>query len=273
MPPPCSSKSVVNARAPSLLELQRAVRRSVVARDDAEAGAHVVANGIEPAARLGIYRNTFASVLTNALRLSYPAVHRLVAAECFEGAARVFMEEQPPQCPDLDGYGAGFPEFLARFAPVAALAYLPGVARLERAVSRALHAQDAEPLDIARLAALTEDEQARVRFAPHPSVGLVRADHPADTIWRAVLDENDAALASIDLASGPVWLLVHRAETGVDVSRSSESAWCFTAALVAGQPLHRALGEARCTDAQALLAEHLAAGRFVEFSIADPVIS
>ena len=259
----------MNAPAPSLLELQRAVHRSVVAHDDAEASAHVVADGIEPAARLGIYRNTFASVLTNALRLSYPAVHRLVAAECFDGAARLFMDEQPPRCADLDQYGAGFPEFLARFPPVAGLAYLPGVARLEWAVNRALHAQDAEPLDIARLAALTEEEQARVCFAPHPGLGLVRADHPADAIWRAVLDENDAALASIDLASGPVWLLVHRAETGLDVSRLSEDALCFTAALLAGRPLHRALEEERYGDAQALLAEHLAAGRFTGFSLAE----
>lgn len=249
------------------------MRRSVVARDDTEAGAHVVADGIEPPARLGIYRNTFASVLTNALRLSYPAVHRLVAAECFEGAARFFIEDRPPRCANLDEYGADFPQFLARFPPVAALAYLPGVARLEWAVNRALHAQDAEPLDIARLAALTEDEQARVRFAPHPSVGLVRADHPADAIWRAVLDENDAALASIDLASGPVWLLVHRAETGVDVSRLSQGAWCFTAALFAGRALHQALKEAQYAEAQAILAEHLAASRFSGFSLADPVIS
>jgi hypothetical protein len=263
----------VNAPAPSLLELQRAVRRSIAALDDAEAGAHIVADGIEPAARLGIYRNTFASVLTKALRLSYPAVHRLVAAECFEGAARLFMDEQPPRCANLDEYGAGFPEFLARFPPVAALAYLPDVARLEWAVSCALHAQDAEPLDIARLAALTGDEQAHVRFAPHPSVGLVRASHPADTLWRAVLDENDAVLASIDLASGPIWLLVHRTEAGVDVSRLSEGAWRFTSALFAGCPLHQALEEAQCGDAQALLAEHLAAGRFIDFGLADPVFS
>jgi hypothetical protein len=261
--------SNVSAPAPSLLELQRAVRRSVVAHDDAEAGAHVVADGIEPAARLGIYRNTFASVLTNALRLSYPAVHRLVATECFDGTARLFMDEQPPRCADLDQYGAGFPEFLARFPPVAALAYLPGVARLEWAVNCALHAQDAEPLDIARLAALTEEEQARACFAPHPGLSLVRADHPVDTIWRAVLDGNDAALASIDPASGPVWLLVQRAEAGVDVSRLSKGAWCFTAALFAGRPLYRALEEERYDDAQALLAEHLSAGRFAGFSLAE----
>jgi hypothetical protein len=259
----------VNAPAPSLFELQHAVYRSVVARDDAAAAPCIIADGIDPAARLGIYRNTFASVLTNALRLSYPAVHRLVAGECFDGAARLFMEEQPPQCANLDDYGAGFPEFLARFPPVAALTYLPGVARLEWAVNRALHAEDAEPLDIARLAALTEDEQARVRFAPDPSARLVRADHPADSIWRAVLAQDDAALAAIDPAAGPVWLLVRCAETGVEVSRLSECAWRFTAALLAGRPLYSALEVAPCPEIQALLAEHLPAGLFIGFSLAD----
>ena len=130
----------MNTRAPMLLELQRAVYRSVIARDGAEGSAYVIADGIAPAARLGIHRNTFASVLTTALRLSYPALHRLVAAECFEGAARLFIEERPPQCANLDDYGSGFPEFLARFPPAAALTYLPDVARLEWALNRALHA-------------------------------------------------------------------------------------------------------------------------------------
>ena len=263
----------MNTQPPTLLELQHAVYRSIVEHDDAEAAASIVADGIDPAARLGIYRNTFASVLTNALRLSYPAVLRLVAAECFEVAARLFMEEQPPQSANLDDYGAAFPEFLSRFEPVSALAYLPDVARLEWAVSRALHAPDVLSLDLGSLAVLTEDEQARVCFTRHPSAALVRADHPADSIWRAVLAQDDAALAAIDPASGPVWLLVHRTESGVEVTRLSESAWRFTEALFAGRPLHSALEEAPGAEASALLAEHLAAGRFAAFSVSDTAIS
>src|SRR2546426_4417764 len=181
MPVSCSTEPNMKTSAPTLLELQHAVRRSIVGRDDADAAANIVADGIDPAARLVIYRNTFASVLVDALRLSYPAVLRLVAAECFEGAARLFMDEQPPLLANLDEYGAGFPEFLARFPAVAELAYLPDVARLEWAVNRALHAPDATPPDLVRLATLTPDEQAHVRFTPHPSAQLVRADHPADT--------------------------------------------------------------------------------------------
>lgn len=263
----------MNPPSPSLLELQRAMRLSLVRREDRDAAAHVLADGIDSAARLGVYRNTFASVLTRALRLTYPAVERLVGVEFFEGAVRAFIEEQPPRSACLDDCGADFADFLACFAPAASLEYLPDVAQLEWAVNRALHAEDVAPLAIARLAALNEDEQARVRFAPHPSASLVRADHPADSIWRAVLAQDDAALAAIDPISGPVWLLVHRAETGVEVSRLSEWAWRFTAVLFSGRPMPSALEEAPCAEAQALLAEHLAAGRFAEFSLADTVTS
>jgi len=262
----------VSAPAPSLLELQRAMRASLVRREDRDAAAHVLADGIDPAARLGVYRNTFASVLTRALRLSYPAAERLVGAEFFEGAVRAFIEEQPPRSACLDDYGAGFADFLARFAPAASLEYLPAFSRLEWAVNRALHAPDAEPLDVAALAALTEKDLGRVRLTPHPSASLVHAGHPVDAIWRAVLARDDAALAAIDPAAGPVWLLVHRAEAGVEVNRLSEGAWRFTGALFAGRPLHQATEEAPCAERQVLLAEHLAAGRFAGFSFDDCLV-
>jgi hypothetical protein len=250
-------------REPSLPELQRALGRAVARGEKHAVIPHLLADGIAPSERLGVYRGTFASALVRALRLSYPAVLRLVGAEFFEGSARAFIDEDPPRSACLDDYGEGFAGFLARFAPAASLEYLPSVARLEWALNRALHASDAAPLDPARLA--REDDPARVRFSPHPSASLLRADHPADAIWRAVLDEDDAALAAIDPASGPVWLIVHRADSGVELERLDEKAWRFTAALFAGRPLHRALEEAPCAAAQSVLAAHLAAGRLCGF--------
>lgn len=195
----------MNTPSPSLPELQRAVRQCLVQGDEDAAAAQVLADGIAPAERLAIYRNTFVSALTRALRLSYPAVERLVGTEFFEGAARIFIESEPPRCACLDDYGAGFADFLAGFAPAGSLAYLPGVARLEWAVGRALHAPDAERLGAAR-----------------PAASLVHADHPVDAIWRAVLERDDAALTGIDPASGPVRLLVHRAaDGGIEVHRLS----------------------------------------------------
>ncbi len=253
--------------APSLLELQRAMRESLVVRDDRGSSPHVVRGPFNPAERLDIYRNTFASVLTTALRLSYPAVHHLVSADFFDGAVGIFIEAHPPMSACLDDYGEALPGFLSDFEPAASLPYLPDVARLEWAVNRALHAHDTGPLDARRLAALTEAERARVRFVLHPSVSLVRANHPADLIWHAVLEKDDASLSAIDPHAGPAWLLVQRLPTGVEVRRMSESAWRFTSALCTAQSLAAALDEARDFDASALLADHLAAGRFANFSL------
>ena len=252
---------------PTLLEVQRAMRRTLVARDDGEVAAYILADGLAPETRLNIYRNTFIGALTTALRLAYPVVHRLVGPAFFEGAARIFIEQEPPRGACLDECGAGFPEFLAQFPPVASLAYLPDVARLEWAVNRAFHAPDVEALDPSCLLTVDPADQDRIVFVPHPSVGLVQASYPVDAIWRAVLARDDAGMAAVDLGSGQVWLLVQRFEAGVDVARLREGEWRFAAQLCGGRPLQAALEEVSGLDAPAELASHLAAGRFSGFKV------
>jgi len=254
----------------SLRELQCAVRRSLVEHDDGAAAMHILSSGLAPEQRLAIYRNTFDGNLANALRLSFPAVYRLVGAEFFEGAAQIFAHQRPPCSAWLDEYGAEFPDFLADFPQAATVPYLSDVARLEWAVTRALHAPDVAPLDAQRLAALDPSDHERVRFVAEPSITLLSPAYPVDELWRAVLAQDDAALGAIDLAAGPVWLLVQRSSTGVEVIRIDEPAWRFSTALFAGHPLGTALENAIGTDAPILLAEHIAAGRFVAYSLVEP---
>jgi hypothetical protein len=94
---------------PTLLEVQRAMRASLVDRDDGAAAA-MLAPWVG-ADRLNIYRNTFMVGVTNALRLGFPAVHRLVGAGFFDGAAAIFIARHPPRAAWLDRYGAEFPGF------------------------------------------------------------------------------------------------------------------------------------------------------------------
>ena len=254
---------------PTLRDLQHALRASLVERQHDAAAAAIIADDLPAEDRLGIYRNTFIGTLTMALRLSYPAVERLVGAEFFDAAASIFIRDEPPRSAYLNEYGAGLADFLAGFPPAASLAYLPDVARLEWAVNRALHAADAAALDIASLGALDPADHGRIRFTPDPSLGLVRAGYPVDEIWRAVLARDDAALARIDPSAGPVWLIVQRRTSGIDVARLGEAAWRFTSELCAGRPLQAALDGAAGIDATALLADHLAAGRFAAYELAD----
>ena len=145
------------------------------------------------------------------------------------------------------------------------------MARLEWAVKRALHApDDAAPLELAALAAVAPPEQDRVCFVAHPSLRLVRAQYPVDLIWRAVIAEDDDALAHVDLHSGPVCLLVERRTTGVEVARMDEPAWRFMTELCAGCPIQVALDNSPGSMRENVLAEHLAAGRFVAFEVAAP---
>ena len=121
-----------------------------------------------------------------------------------------------------------------------------------------------------KLRSLEAHEHAYVRFTFDPSVSLIRASYPADTIWRAVLEEDDAALQAIDLEDAPAWLLIQRLSTRVDVGRASEAEWLFTSALWAGRRLEEAIDLASGIDVSTLLAEHLAAGRFIAFSVTEP---
>jgi hypothetical protein len=254
----------------TLREIQRAVAKSIRSPDDGEALRHIADDMIAPADRLGIYRNNAAATLVGALRIAYPAVEKLVGAEFFEGAARIFIERHPPRTAYLNDYGAEFADFLGAFPPAAELAYLPDVARLEWAVSTALNAPDVPALEPAALAGVAASEHDRVRFVPHPSVRLLSLHHSADVIWRAVLGGDDATLAAIDLTGKPLWLVVHRGSEGIAVRRLAQDEARMTAMLCSGSVLAEAMPERDSPVFVALLAHHLAQGRFAGFETCEP---
>jgi hypothetical protein len=256
---------------PALLEVQRALRQQLFGEASPPADALLPSD--DAALRLAIHRNTCLSTVVNALRLSFPAIQRLVGAEFFEAGAREFLRSHPATSAYLNDYGADFAGFLRAFPPAAGLAYLGDVARLEWAVNRALHADDVPGLELARLAGLDESALSRVSFTAHPGLSLLQLDFPADAIWRAVLDQNDAAMTAIDLASGPVHLLIERDAAGVQVRRCDAAAWNFLARLCAGVPLYALLDDrpeggpegGPDDEIDAWLAEHLSSGRLIDF--------
>src|SRR5207245_9178933 len=97
----------------------------------------------------------------------------------------------PPAGPLLFEYGESLPEFLAAFPPCRHLQYLPDVARLEWAINRALHAEDAEPLDPTRLRGLSPAGAARLALRLHPSASFLESRWPADRVRRASQTRRD----------------------------------------------------------------------------------
>jgi hypothetical protein len=248
----------------TLLELQRAVRSALLSATNAAAPPGILASGIDPAARLDIYRGNVIGNLTGALKLTFPAVERLVGADFFYATTMRFLVARPPTKPNLYEWGGELPDFLASFPPAASLPYLPDVARLEWAVGRALHAPTVAPLDPRVLTELTAEDQAGVRFRTHPSVSLLALSHPAHRIWQAVLSGDDAALGDIDPGSGGEWLIIYRAGNQIDVMHLSAAGLRFADALCNGIALPEALAVIENENAIGLLAGFLAHGLFSE---------
>src|SRR6059036_1319432 len=139
---------------PALLDLQRAFAASMLHEEDDSGCGAVVDDGFAAAERLNIYRNTCRSTLIEALRMTYPAVDRLVGREFFDMAAARFIRAHPCRSGYLNEYGAGLADFLAALEPARGLPYLADVARFEWALGVAANAPDAPAIDAAALGAV-----------------------------------------------------------------------------------------------------------------------
>jgi hypothetical protein len=132
-----------------------------------------------------VYRNTVRRACVGALRANYPTVEQLVGEAWFDAAAGIFVAAHPPRDAVLARYGEGFADFLATFAPARELAYLAGIARLDRCWTDSHLAADAPVLAASDLAAGTPDVLASLALVPHPAARwLGFATMPVYTIWR-----------------------------------------------------------------------------------------
>jgi hypothetical protein len=238
-----------------LLDQQRAFSAALLA---GESGASQLAGLIDEVllGRIAVYRNNVLGNLTGALRLTYPAVLRLVGKAFFDHAAQRFIAFCLPQSADLYAYGAGFGAFLEGFEPARELAYLPDVARLEFAVCRALHAPRATVLDPVSLAGAGALEG--VRFTPHPALALLRLQAPVRAIWEAVLapetPERATALAAIEITATPEHFAVVNPAGAVELLAFDAAGLGFAESLARGASLGDALAHSPEVDAAALLA-------------------
>lgn len=226
--------------------------------------AGVVARG-DVGRRMDVYRNNVAHSLGAALAARFPVIRRLVGDEFFGALAKVYIDADPPRSPVLAEWGAGFAGFVARFPPLAAYPYMGAVARVEFARGRAFHAADAAPLDPARLAGADVDT---LRLGLHPSVTVLRMDHPGATIWAR--NQPGAVRDPAPVRSGPEIALILRDRSyGVPVTVIGTGDAALVDALRAGRPLGAAAVAARLVDPahdpQPLLLRLMAAG-----AITDP---
>jgi hypothetical protein len=228
-------------------ELERDFAAALLGGPEDPVVAEIQGDGLDPAARLAIYRHHVSATLTEALEATYPVVVRLVDRRFFAYAADQFIRRHPPAGPCLFEYGGSLADFLATFPASRHLAYLPDVARLEWALNHALHAEDVATYDPGWLAALRPYEVGEVRLRLHPSVSLLESPWPIDRIWRANQPGSDPD-ATVSLDQGGARLAVYRLEDGVVFRTIAADTYAFRSALASDLDLQSAVGAARRAD-------------------------
>lgn len=202
------------------------------------------ARGAPDEKRFAVYRNNVAVGLRKALAARFRVVERLVGEEFFALMARAYIARTRPASPLLFAYGDDFAGFVEGYGPAAAVPYLADVARIEAAVTRAYHAEDAAPLGIAQLAALPPAMLGDARLAPHPAATLVRSRFAVGSIWQAHQGE---AVAPFSAKGGETVFVVRPGfDVGVHILPERDSA--FAAALLDGMALGEAAAQALAAD-------------------------
>ncbi|WCJ65144.1 DNA-binding domain-containing protein [Agrobacterium tumefaciens] len=194
------------------------------------------AQGAADPARFAVYRNNVYVGLTTALAQRFPVTRRLVGADFFAGMARAYAADHKPPSPLIMHYGDDFPYFITAFPPAACLAYLADVARVEVAWTRAYHAADGVPLEIARLAVISPGHLLDRALVPHPSAQFVQSPFPVGSIWSAHQGETVTPIENWRAET----VLVVRPAMQVEINVLPPADVAFAARLFAGASLGEA---------------------------------
>ena len=229
----------------SLAALQARMAAALMAGDAATqelpeelfAGAHPGAVGLR------VHRNTVLGTLSNALRMSFVAVDRLVGEAFFDRMAVDYARATPPRAPQLDVYGSGFAVFIAGFPGTEKLPYLSELARFEwqlAELGRLCVVADGGP----RLAL---EGGAQLHFAA--PLRTHSASYPVEQLRAAIVAEEIAALNAMDLESREHAYALWRAGEGVKVRPLSPPSARFLDAALAGADGQAALAAAAAAAA------------------------
>lgn len=232
---------------PALHDLQVLFKEGLLAAEEGAIVDLVAGDGLEPRARLAIYRHHVLATLTATLEATFPVVCRLVDRRFFAYLADGFIRQHPPTGPCLGEYGAAFPDFVAGFEACARFPFLSDVARLEWAMHLAAEAAPAGDLDLAYLRRLDPLDAAELRFVPRAGLAYIASRWPVDRIWSAHQEGEPEPLPELD--AGSVWLEISPSEDGVRLRALRRTTHGFRDALARGRRLGEAADTAFALDA------------------------
>lgn len=231
--------------APTLPELQRLFLAALY--DDAAPGPveAIAGNGLEPSARLRIYRRSCNEIQTSALRATYPAVLALVGEAFFGQTARAYRYAYPSALGNLQNFGASFADYLTSLPSLDEFPYVPDIARLEWRRHLTALAADAEPIPSEIVAQPLARTEGLPRIGPHPSVCTFASFYPVLTIWRYATDPTSEGL---QLTGAGEQVVLWREDGEVAMATPDAASFACLDALSHGETLSHAHAAAKTID-------------------------
>ena len=246
----------------TLAELQQSLASALLQADQLNP-AGFLGDPILVTQRFGIYRGNIRVNWEKSLAMAFPVLKQLVGDDFFAAMAARYGHEIPSCSGDLADFGQKFPDFAARFEPLATLPYVADLSRLEWAVYAASQAADSLALEPAALANLNEDSLAALQLKLRPGTALMESNWNIEGIWRAHQSEQIEHRVEIKSQSR---CMVRRPQWRVEVEALSKGDFaflgCIQNAMFLGDALEAASAIDHQFDAQQSLVKWLLAGIF-----------
>jgi hypothetical protein len=255
---------------PALSELQNDFAEAIFSGDGANFSRNLVDGELSPELRVDIYRNNVFGCLSDALKMAYPVIVKLVGDDFFEHIALGFIRQNPSKSGNLHNFGGEMAEFLPHLPEAAKLTYLPDVARLEWACNEVFFSADHPPLNSELLAEVPEDRVGQLKFHLHPATRLISSQYPIHLIWQTN-QEDFSGDPAVDLDQGGVAVLVRREAYQVVLQPVTSAEGSFLTSLRVGRDLSSANDAALSVDPRfdvaAALKQFVASSILVDFSL------
>jgi hypothetical protein len=187
--------------------------------------AFVGTPALPAAERLAIYANMYCWRLIDALREDFPKLVAALGDDGFCALAAGYVREHPSEEPSLSKLGRRVADYLVRHP--AGRPDLPDLAQLEWARAEAFEAEEVPLAGIDSLRAVPLAELPHVRIALAPSVRLLRLEHDAPALWRAIEDRTalrPPCRSKVDVAVWRKEFEVFHAVLDADEARAVERA-------------------------------------------------
>lgn len=220
------------SNTPPLERLQADFQAYILGDDRAMDGKVRATAKAHAATLLRVYRDAYALRLIEALETNFPRLKRVLGDDDFDRLARAYIAAHPSRHFSIRWFGDALAGFLFEQAPWHATPALAELARLEWALAGAFDAADAEPLDVAAIAAIAPADWPGLVLAFHPSLQAVVSRWTVPELWNALGAEGeDADIPPPEARAAPVPFAVWRRD-GETFFRSmtEDEAWALDAA-------------------------------------------